>query len=103
MKCCEVDEKRQPMAGTEFVIRADLAFIAIGFAGPSRTGVLNELGERLKTAKDSRRSTNVRPTITTTAPASTGSTPPETCGAASRWWSGRSAKAGRPRARSTWP
>jgi glutamate synthase (NADPH/NADH) small chain len=25
VKCCEVDEKRKPIAGTEFVIRADLA------------------------------------------------------------------------------
>ena len=37
-KCCEVDEKRKPIAGTEFVIRADLAFIAIGFAGPFARG-----------------------------------------------------------------
>jgi glutamate synthase (NADPH/NADH) small chain len=59
VKCCEVDEKRQPVAGTEFVIRADLAFIAIGFAGPRETGVVSELGERLRLARDSRRSTNV--------------------------------------------
>ncbi|MBX3566876.1 MAG: glutamate synthase subunit beta [Rhizobiaceae bacterium] len=59
VKCCEVDERRQPIAGTEFVIRADLAFIAIGFAGPRQAGVLSELGERLKIVKDSRRSTNV--------------------------------------------
>ena len=32
VKCCEVDDRRKPIAGTEFVIRADLAFIAIGFA-----------------------------------------------------------------------
>ncbi len=59
VKCCEVDEKRQPIAGTEFVIRADLAFIAIGFAGPFEDGVLKDLGSRLKVTKDSRRSTNV--------------------------------------------
>ena len=59
VKCCEVDERRRPIAGTEFVIRADLAFIAIGFAGPFEDGVLRELGSRLKLAKDSRRSTNV--------------------------------------------
>jgi glutamate synthase (NADPH/NADH) small chain len=59
VKCCEVDERRRPIAGTEFVIRADLAFIAIGFAGPFEEGVLRELGPRLKLAKDSRRSTNV--------------------------------------------
>ncbi|MEP9372515.1 glutamate synthase subunit beta [Mesorhizobium sp. KR1-2] len=59
VKCCEVDEKRLPIAGTEFVIRADLAFIAIGFAGPIAGGVTGELGEALKTRVDARRSTNV--------------------------------------------
>jgi glutamate synthase (NADPH/NADH) small chain len=59
VKCCEVDERRQPVAGTEFVIRADLAFIAIGFAGPLEGGVVSDLGERLELVKDVRRSTNV--------------------------------------------
>jgi glutamate synthase (NADPH/NADH) small chain len=59
VRCCEVDEKRKPVPGTEFVIRADLAFIAIGFAGPRKEGVASELGGRLKTVVDSRRSTNV--------------------------------------------
>ena len=59
VKCCEVDERRKPIAGSEFVIKADLAFIAIGFSGPAETGVLADLGERLKTATDARRSTNV--------------------------------------------
>jgi len=59
VKCCEVDERRQPVAGTEFVIKADLAFIAIGFSGPAETGVLADLGARLKTTTDARRSTNV--------------------------------------------
>jgi glutamate synthase (NADPH) small chain len=60
VRCCEVDEQRKPVPGTEFVIRADLAFIAIGFAGPLKEGVLEELGDRLDTVVDSRRSTNVR-------------------------------------------
>lgn len=59
VKCCEVDEKRKPIAGTEFVIRADLAFIAIGFAGVLGTGVLGELGDSLKTETDARRSVNI--------------------------------------------
>ncbi|MFN4271548.1 MAG: glutamate synthase subunit beta [Aliihoeflea sp.] len=59
VKCCEVDEKRKPIAGTEFVIRADLAFIAIGFAGVLGTGVLGELGDKLKTETDARRSVNI--------------------------------------------
>jgi glutamate synthase (NADPH/NADH) small chain len=59
VKCCEVDEKRKPVAGTEFVIRADLAFIAIGFAGPFSMGVVEELEGRMTVSQDSRRSTNV--------------------------------------------
>lgn len=59
VKCCEVDDRRKPIAGTEFVIRTDLAFIAIGFAGPIETGVVAELGDALKTNVDSRNSTNV--------------------------------------------
>ncbi|RWF94449.1 MAG: glutamate synthase, partial [Mesorhizobium sp.] len=57
--CCEVDEKRKPIAGTEFVIRADLAFIAIGFAGPANDGVMKELDGEIKMVTDSRRSRNV--------------------------------------------
>ncbi|RWJ86297.1 glutamate synthase subunit beta, partial [Mesorhizobium sp.] len=59
VKCCEVDEKRKPIAGTEFVIRADLAFIAIGFAGPATVGPVSELDGQMKIATDSRRSKNV--------------------------------------------
>ena len=59
VKCCEVDEKRRPIAGKEFIIRADLAFIAIGFSGPLETGVLGELGATLTTNRDFRGSVNV--------------------------------------------
>jgi glutamate synthase (NADPH/NADH) small chain len=59
VKCCEVDDSRKPIAGTEFVIRADLAFIAIGFAGPITGGVTKELDGQMKLVTDSRRSLNV--------------------------------------------
>ncbi|MGN6585608.1 MAG: glutamate synthase subunit beta [Rhizobiaceae bacterium] len=59
VKCCEVDEKRKPVPGTEFFIRADLAFVAIGFAGPLKQGVLTELGDALDVNVDRRGSTNV--------------------------------------------
>lgn len=58
VKCCEVDEKRKPIAGTEFVIRADLAFIAIGFAGPMENGLASR-AEGLGLTRDARGSTNV--------------------------------------------
>lgn len=59
VKCCEVDEKRKPIEGSEFVIKADLAFIAIGFAGPIAGGVVKELDGKLELTTDARRSTNV--------------------------------------------
>jgi len=59
VRCCEVDEKRRPVAGTEFIIRADLAFIAIGFAGPFRDSVVKELDDELEIVTDNRRSANV--------------------------------------------
>ncbi|WP_127521974.1 glutamate synthase subunit beta [Mesorhizobium sp. Z1-4] len=59
VKCCEVDEKRKPVEGTEFFIRADLAFIAIGFAGVPEGGFAGNLGDRLEMAQDARRSHNV--------------------------------------------
>ncbi len=59
VKCAEVDEKRRPIEGTDFVIKADLAFIAIGFAGPMETGVMSELGESLKTNTDRRGNVSV--------------------------------------------
>ena len=59
VKCCEVDEKRKPIAGTEFVIRADLAFIAIGFSGPIENGLVATLGEDLGVTRDGRGSVNV--------------------------------------------
>jgi glutamate synthase (NADPH/NADH) small chain len=59
VRCCEVDEKRKPVPGTEFVIRADLAFIAIGFAGPLNKGPVSELEGALDVATDARRSRNV--------------------------------------------
>jgi glutamate synthase (NADPH/NADH) small chain len=59
VKCCEVDERRKPIEGTEFFIRADLAFIAIGFAGALGKGVVSELGDALKLDRDRRGSVNV--------------------------------------------
>ena len=38
VRCARVDERRQPIAGTEFILKADLVFLAIGFAGPVEAG-----------------------------------------------------------------
>ncbi len=42
VKCARVDQKRQPIPGTEFIIKADLVFIAIGFAGAATEGFVTE-------------------------------------------------------------
>ena len=54
VKCCQVDERRKPIAGTEFVIKADLAFIAIGFSGPCTDSVLKDMGDKLAINTDKR-------------------------------------------------
>lgn len=59
VKCCQVDERRRPIAGTEFIIKADLAFIAIGFRGPATDSVLKDLGDKLAINTDKRGSSNV--------------------------------------------
>ena len=42
VQCARVDEKRVPIAGTEFIIKADLVFLAIGFAGPLKEGMVEQ-------------------------------------------------------------
>lgn len=42
VKCAKVDQNRQPVEGTEFFIKADLALIAIGFAGPEENTYLRD-------------------------------------------------------------
>ena len=43
VKCARVDERRDALPGTEFVLPADLVLIAIGFSGPVREGLLEQL------------------------------------------------------------
>jgi glutamate synthase (NADPH/NADH) small chain len=44
VKCARVDERRQPVPGSEFILKADLVFLAIGFAGSLREGLLEQSG-----------------------------------------------------------
>ena len=44
VKCARVDQKRQPIPGTEFVLRADLVFLAIGFAHAAHPGLIEQSG-----------------------------------------------------------
>lgn len=47
VQCARVDEKRVPIKGTEFIIKADLVFLAIGFAGPLKAGMVEQSGAKL--------------------------------------------------------
>jgi glutamate synthase (NADPH/NADH) small chain len=47
VQCARVDETRQPIAGSEFLLKADLVFLAIGFAGSVKEGLLEQSGVEL--------------------------------------------------------
>jgi len=51
VKCIRVDDQRQPVEGTEFIMKADLAFIAIGFASPLVDGFIRELNPEMKQSR----------------------------------------------------
>jgi len=51
VKCIRVDEKREPIVGSEFIMKADLAFIAIGFGSPLKETFINQLNPSLKTSR----------------------------------------------------
>ncbi|MEJ8573846.1 glutamate synthase subunit beta [Microbaculum marinum] len=42
--CMRVDEKRRPIEGTDFYLKAELVLIAIGFAHPVHEGLVHDLG-----------------------------------------------------------
>ncbi len=50
VQCIRVDEKRQPIPGSEFIMKADLAFIAIGFGSPLTDTFIKQLSPELKTS-----------------------------------------------------
>jgi len=52
VKCAKVDAKRKPIAGSDFNIQAELVLMAIGFAHPIFTGLLEELGAELDNRKN---------------------------------------------------
>lgn len=47
LNCVRVDEKMQPISGSEFSLRADLVLLAMGFVSPIHEGLLSELGVSL--------------------------------------------------------
>ncbi len=47
LHCVRVDGRMQPIAGTEFELKADLVLLAMGFLGPVQEGMLVSLGVKL--------------------------------------------------------
>ena len=47
LHCIRVDEKFQPIEGSEFVLPADLILLAMGFVGPVTAGLITSLGVKL--------------------------------------------------------
>ncbi len=47
LHCIRVDDKMKPIEGTEFVLKADLVLLAMGFLGPIQDGMLKDLGVTL--------------------------------------------------------
>jgi len=47
LHCIRVDEKMQPVPGSEFTLKADLVLLAMGFLGPVQDGMLKTLGVAL--------------------------------------------------------
>jgi glutamate synthase (NADPH) small chain len=58
VKCARVDDRREPIPGTEFILRADLAFLAVGFAGPFSEILLEQLNPEIET--DQRGNVSIR-------------------------------------------
>ena len=96
LHCIRVDDKLKPMPGSEFTLKAELVLLAMGFLGPVQDGMIKSLGRRARQARQRARRHGQVPER-----ASTRSSPAATCAAASRWSSGRSAKAARRRGRWT--
>jgi glutamate synthase (NADPH/NADH) small chain len=47
LHCARADEKFQPIPGTDFVLKADLVLLAMGFLGPVQDGMIRDLGLEL--------------------------------------------------------
>jgi len=44
LHCTRLDDKMKPVEGTEFVLKADLVLLAMGFVGPVTDGMVKDLG-----------------------------------------------------------
>jgi len=58
LHCVRVDDKMQPIPGSEFEIKAELVLLAMGFVHPVHEGLLKKLGVELDPRGNVRASTN---------------------------------------------
>jgi len=58
LHCVRVDDKMQPVPGSEFEIKAELVLLAMGFVHPVHEGMLKKLGVELDPRGNVRASTN---------------------------------------------
>jgi len=58
LHCVRVDQKLQPVAGSEFELKADLVLLAMGFVHPVLEGMVEELGVALDGRKNVGANTN---------------------------------------------
>jgi glutamate synthase (NADPH/NADH) small chain len=58
LHCVRVDDKMQPIPGSEFEIKAELVLLAMGFVHPVHEGMLKKLGVELDPRGNVRASTN---------------------------------------------
>jgi glutamate synthase (NADPH) small chain len=58
LHCVQVDARMQPIAGSEFALKADLVLLAMGFVHPVHEGLLKTLGVDLDPRGNVRASTN---------------------------------------------
>ena len=67
LECARVDDKLKPIPGSEFSLKAELVLLAMGFLGPTRAGMLDELGVALNprgaVAADTRRYATNQPKV----------------------------------------
>ena len=82
----DADAAKSP--GSEFTLKADLVLLAMGFVGPRKAGLVEQAGVELDARGNVKANVGRLPDHRAAR-----SSPAATCAAASRWWSGRSAKA----------
>ena len=88
------DAAKSPAASS--TLKADLVLLAMGFLGPREPGLVEQAGVELDPRGNVKANVDRLPDQRCRR-----SSPAATCAAASRWWSGRSAKAASAPARST--